>query len=136
MRSVSYPYPRKAGAFTGTLTGFSTNPTGTVNYTVTGSGANAVAHLTILANITNTSNATTMTMTGLPADCQPISGTPYTIGYPAENNGTSGLATIAFISGSTITFYLMSGTPLTFQAWTASGTKGLLTGWSIAYPLN
>lgn len=119
----------QTGSFTGTLTGFAVNPTGTINFAITGN------HCTLYndgALISATSNATSMTMTGLPAAVQPANAT--TVGCEAlrDNsiNANSGAATI---SGAVVSFLI--GNPKSGSGFTALGDKGVGTGWSITYPL-
>lgn len=122
------------GSFTGTLTGMTATTSGSINYTVSGK----IASLFIGGNLLGTSNAATMTMTGLSAAVQPanIQHVPC---WQLEDNGVQ-LGGTCTVNGSTITFGLMSVTGSHIQeltgAWTTSGTKGLVLGWSITYPLN
>lgn len=127
------------GTFTGTLTGFSNSPSGTVNYIRMG---NFVC-LYITADIkgTNTSNATAMTMTGLPAALQPTNPQAPFCANLLDNNNPSGPATgRVTISGGTLTFdrCTASGALVVTPAsnWTAgNSTKGILAGWSITYSI-
>lgn len=120
--------------FTGALTGYASGPTGTVNYRIfaNASGTGKSCTLYVAAAITGTSNANTLTMTGLPAACQPAT---VALVNCVLNNNTTTVAGIAHIAaaGSTITFYM--GSPLSATGFTTSGTKGLPAGWSITYPL-
>lgn len=114
------------GAFTCTLTGFTTTINGSVEYSIFGNNVG----IYIPQNITGASNTTTMTMTGLPSLIIPSvnrvvsfrlqSGSSYTYGY-AEIDAT-GVITFSF--GANIGF-----------AFTASATKGVLSGPSGLYPL-
>jgi len=128
--------PVTNGSFTGTLTGMTTATTGTINYRI----ANGICTLTALATITGTSNANSMTMTGLPAICQTVAGAPVVFSSPMENNsvtGVVGLAILAAASGTiTLTVNGGSGSWTAGSSWTASGGKGLIAGWTIIYPLN
>jgi hypothetical protein len=118
-------------SFTGTLTGFTANPTGTVNWVRMGN----FAALRIGADISATpSNATTMTMTGLPAAVQPT-GTVEVNCTSILNNGTGQLLGVASINGGTITFSLIAGSPAAVTAFTAAGLKGLQNGWCVVYPI-
>ncbi len=115
------------GTFTGTLTGCASNPSGAVNYRIVGN----LCTLYITASIAGTSNASTLTMTGLPAACHPATSrttTCTTLNQNTENIG------VAVVSGSTITFFngLTGYALLTFNS---SGTKGLPQSWFITYPL-
>ncbi len=120
------------GSFTGTLTGYAAGPTGTVFWQKMGNQV----QLWVSANITGTSNAATLTMTGLPAAVQPAS--ERVVSAWVTDNGNQVLCR-ASISTSTITFGVsnVSGTQvLGSGSFTGSGTKGLLASWCITYPLN
>jgi hypothetical protein len=113
----------QSGSFTGTLTGMTATTTGTVKYAIVGNLCN------LLASFTGTSNAATMTLTGLPAACIPT--TAQFIPCIVENNGLAlqGAALLAAAS-SVITFALAETTLVAnfieyAQAFTATGTKGL-----------
>lgn len=120
------------GTFTGTLTGFTANPTGTVNYQRLGK----IVMLWVTADITATSNAATMTMTGLPAIIQPAS---IVSGYSgnATDGGIALNALGATITTGTITFGRLqaSGSSIVQGNFTNTGTKGLNAGWALSYPL-
>lgn len=119
-------------SFTGTLTGYASGPTGTVSYRIVqdSQGYGRVCTLRAASAISGTSNATSLTMTGLPAACQPASTALTTC--VATDNGTSVVAS-ASVSGSTITF--ATDAPFSASGWTNTGTKGLPAGWTISYPL-
>jgi hypothetical protein len=113
----------QSGTFTGTLTGMTGIVTGTVTYTISGSIC------TLTASFTGTSNSVGMTMTGLPAACQPASARQFAACSLLDNG--SNCASIADIqAGSgTINFGrgVVSGTALTYATnagFTASGSKG------------
>lgn len=109
------------GTFTGTLTGYASGPTGTVEYTVVQFAVGR--HITLyIPAITGTSNATSLTMTGLPSALSPT-GTVYgklSDGSIVNNGSYAGSGQGWSINGTTVTFY--SGGSAT--GWTASGTKG------------
>jgi hypothetical protein len=63
---VALPYP-VSGTFTGTLTGYASGPTGTVSYKV----MSGIVTLWVVLDVTGTSNANTLTMTGLPTVVRP-----------------------------------------------------------------
>lgn len=113
----------QTGTFTGTLTGMTGTTTGTVTYTISGKTC------TLTASITGTSNTTAMTMTGLPAVCQPASQRQF-VPCNVEDNGANvaGHADVVPVSG-TVTFGrgVVTGTALVNNeaGFTASGTKGL-----------
>ena len=106
------------GSFTATLTGFTTTVTGTVDYTIIGD----VVTLSVATNITGTSNATTMTMTGLPADLRPAANISAIARVADSGTSLFGLAVVG--SSGTITFYYG---PTSSSAFTNTGTKGVTT---------
>lgn len=123
------------GSFTGTLTGMASATTTTCNYSI----SSGVVVLTCNAgtSITGTSNATSFTLTGLPAAITPSVSRNGPITRMFDNSAnTTGLA---IVSGTTVTFWIstVSGTSLTVSnsGWTASGSKGLVSGWYFEYPL-
>jgi hypothetical protein len=119
------------GSFTGTLTGMTAGTTGTVNYTV----SNGICSLYITADILGTSNASTMTMTGLPAAVQPAAVRLTLCGNIQNSSGTTYMGS-ASIAGGTITFLLATGAPVQISnTFTTSGGKGLNAGWTVTYPL-
>jgi hypothetical protein len=119
------------GSFTATLTGVSGTVTGTISYKRTG-------HLVTLyaaSSITGTSTSTAFTITGLPAACQPVWVATGLTAYGGMNSGAAtGLAALILAGGSTVTF---SKTITAFDnlSWTASGSKGLTSGWQMTYPV-
>lgn len=126
-----------SGTFQATLTGFTVNPTGTVNYRRVG----RLCMLWAQANIRATSNSTSMTMTGIPATCRPSAtktSTPF--GMWDSDSGeylTYGIVTSAgvmdFQSG-----LLAGGGPIRFQPNSigSTGQKGLTAGWHTMYNLD
>ena len=105
------------GTFTITGTGFVANPTGTAKYLILGNTATV-----FLPTLTGTSNATTFTLTGLPAAITPVNGEFLTV--PATDNSVAILATLLLTAGSTtITMSTAIGAG---GAWTAANTKALL----------
>jgi hypothetical protein len=116
------------GSFTGTATGMS----GTVNATVR---YQRIGNIVILNSgaLSGTSNATSFTMTGIPAGIAP-------------SQHTGPIATAACSDNSAIVndvsaFITASGTTLTFQksgnssGFTASGSKGFALGFTVTYML-
>ncbi len=116
------------GTFTGTLTGFTSNPTTTCNYYIQG---NTVT-LTI-ASATATSNATTMTLTGVPSAIQPAT-TKMCMSMAVENisNVFNIGASLLISASSTWTFYMLGSA----TGFANSGTKGLPFAVTIAYDLS
>lgn len=113
--------------FTGTLTGYATPPTGNVIARRMGNFA-----ILYVASITGTSNANTLTMTGLPAAWQPANRQMFPCSLIDNGMNVLGLADIPALAG-TITFYRSSlvaaaiGSAVQFvaTAFTTTGTKAL-----------
>lgn len=101
------------GTFTGTLTGCTTSPTGSIAYTVNGDLVTLV-----IPQINATSNTTAATVTGMPAAIRPTT-TQQFVGI-VQDNGTIKIAILALGSGGTLV--LANGTSATF---TNSGAKGI-----------
>lgn len=122
------------GSFTGTLTGMDAATTGTVSYKIVAnsSGTGKVCTLLAASAITGTSDADTMTMTGLPAACTPSTAVRVLCEVHENTTAQLGLAVIA-ASGTTITF--STDLPFSASGFTASGAKGLSAGWQISYLL-
>ncbi len=111
-----------SGSFTASGTGFSAAPTNTLYYTVV-NGAVTISSNQVLGM--STSNATTFTITGFPAELVPSAATVLAPLTGLDNNRTYLSTVYGILSGSTLTLY---STPVT-GVWTASNTtKGLLTG--------
>ncbi len=122
---LALPVAITVGSFTGTLTGVTTTVTGTIYYQIIGS----VCTLMFPASLSGTSNATSMTVTGLPSACQPATTSP-SAPIAMVDNGIVKMGILGVTPGSgTITAYLgvVSGTYMTVNgsAFTASGSKGL-----------
>lgn len=101
------------GSYTGTLTGCTTAPTYTIKYTKIG---NQVTIPFAGISPTGTSNATTKTITGMPADIRPAA----TINFGAicsDNGGANTMALAQVLSSGVISF----NASIT-AAWTSSGT--------------
>lgn len=110
------------GSFTATLTGCTTSPTGTVEYSIAGD----VVTLYIPV-ITGTSNTTAATLTGFPAEIRPISARSL-LGTTSDNS-TSVISRMSLGTDGTLT--LLNGVSATF---TGSGTKGI-NGTTFSYKL-
>lgn len=123
------------GSFTGTLTGMASATTGTVNYVVSGN----IAIIYVVSAITGTSDSTSMTMTGIPAQLQPINQTTWSLGQITDNGNS--LTGAGSISGGTLTIGVditngvTNRVQLAPTGFTSSGTKGLPAGFAMAYPL-
>jgi hypothetical protein len=120
------------GSFTGTLTGYASPPTGTIQYRVTTS---CTVTLWTTAAITGTSNAATMTMTGLPYNLQPASSMVAAQLLPGivQDNGANAAGCVSIPAASgTLTF---SNSGACAGAMTATAAKGLPAGWEVTYTL-
>lgn len=115
-----------SGSFTITGNGFTVNPTATATWYLN----NNVVTLSIpYASMSGTSNATTFTLTGLPANLKPTTIKTY-IPVIASNNSGAFVMCIAKVltSGVIELDYNLD------NAWTSSGTKQLITSnisWSL-----
>lgn len=131
------------GTFTGTLTGFTTTVQDTVTYRLCGDWVTLYTPNNF-GNLTGTSNATTMTMTGLAAAVIPIGASAITQVYGVisrlRDNSVNTTGEVEIVGGSsTLTFKtcIVGGAALSCNgAFTASGTKGLSSGWTISYNRN
>lgn len=119
------------GSFTGTLNGYASGPTGTINYNICG----GIATLWSASAISGTSNATSLALTGLPAAVQSSVGG--LIACSVTDNGNGGIPALASVSAgaNTINISILSAGAYSASGFTASGTKGLPAGWLIRYPL-
>jgi hypothetical protein len=125
------------GSFTATLTGpFSTNPTGTIGYTIIGNVVTVYA----TANIEGTATTSTaITITGCPSAILPVHQQIGSCGFSliSNNVGVCGSFLVqAPGSGSDIILGVVtvSGSALV-QSNFATGLCGIQGGWSITYPL-
>lgn len=122
------------GTFTGTLTGCTTSPTVTIYYVRIGKHVT----LTIPTSITATSNATTATITGLPAALQPARSQFMAYDGVWNNSstymGSIGISLSAGLDRLDLFYHSAAGTAST-NSFTSSGTKGLDPG-TISYILN
>lgn len=125
---------RAIGTFTLTLTGMSSTTTGTVNYAISPDGKTAA--FVNYADISGTSNAATMTGTGLPAILQPASKSPYII-IQVQNTGTAAIGMMLITTASgTITFSSGLAKSASFPvAFGTSGNKSFNVG-TYYYPLD
>jgi hypothetical protein len=102
------------GSYTGTMTGLTTSPTATMNYTRIGRQV-----VIDIATITGTSNATTMTITGAPVGIRPTTTTKYAAAR-IQDAGLSSFGVVRMTTAGTLDFRSDSGG----GAFTDSGTKG------------
>jgi hypothetical protein len=125
------------GTFTGTLTGVSGTVTGTVSYR----RVSNVVTLFLGGDLTGTSNATAMTLTGMPVAIRPsvaratactdVTDTGNSLCHTRAVVATDGTITFAAArTDTTANFVRFSST-----GFTNSGTKGLTTAWTISYPM-
>ncbi len=129
VNGVNVPAP-VSGTFTGTLTGCTTSPTGACYYAISGN----VCTLFVAA-ITGTSNTTAMTITGLPAACQPARTQLLMPPLDSCENGGAVVGTISMevsAASGTITFLLGNST----TGFGNTLVKGVATGFTVAYLLN
>lgn len=118
------------GSFTVTQTGYAANPTGTFNYRILPDGNTVYWWLS--TTITGTSNATTMTWTGIPTLIQTtanVKNTPIWV----ENSGSWLIGTLNAVNSST--WILSAGIGGT--AWANTGVKAVAGGgYQYNYTLN
>jgi hypothetical protein len=115
------------GTFTGTFTGFTAANTGTCTWTLTGNTVTLFMPTNLAA-----SNATTFTMTGLPAAIQPATLTQsVALTGDTQNNSTvvTGGAAVFSAASGTVTFHTGGGA----ANWAATGNKGWSVGASVTY---
>jgi hypothetical protein len=103
------------GSFTGTLTGCTTSPTGTIYYTKVG---NVVT--VNLRYIVGTSNTTALTITGVPTELRSVSGEAYMLVVVYDN----GVAKIGQLDSTTSTIWTFHSGLDGSNPFTASGNKG------------
>jgi hypothetical protein len=117
----------ETGSFTGTLTGCQTSPTATFNWSRSGN----IVTIICAAGLTAISNASTCTITGVPAALNQINGAYAMCGV--IDNGLDKFAA-ATINGATIS--LFSNVPANVgNTFTSSGTKGIRAGFLVVYQL-
>lgn len=132
------------GSFTATLSGgFTSNPTGTINYEVQGN----IVTLFCNSAIDGTSNAETdITISGLPQGLIPSSSRGVFCFCLVNGGGQTYAGIAAVLSGGTILISLLGVTgasqivvPVALgtnsNSFDDAGQKGLLSGWSITYSL-
>lgn len=117
---------RTAASFTFTMTGLTTSPTGTAFYEVAGNNV-----VLSIPTITGTSNATTATLTGLPAHLIPTRQQNFMVRM--QDNGGAIVPAQAFIDSTTGVLNLTKD--LNGNAFTAAGTKTIGSG-TVAFMLN
>ena len=115
------------GTFTGTLTGYATPPTGELVWTKLGRRVSLYAPETI----TGTSNATSLTLTGVPASIMPATAKHGTTIVVDNNQAVNAMFNAL---GTTITFYM--GVPYVASGFTNPGVKGLYAGAMLTWLLD
>jgi hypothetical protein len=90
----------ESGTFTGTLTGCTTSPTATFNWSRTGN----IVSIVCAAGLTALSNSTSCTVTGLPANIQPARSYRAMVIVTSSANGITGAISVSNGS-STITLH-------------------------------
>ena len=128
-----------AATFTPTWTGFSSAPTGDLRYFIIGDGTHDFVQIMddAGASRTGTSDADTMTITGIPAAIRPSTAVYLSSIFPvADNGGTTdtGFATIS--AAGTITFYMWGIGGFVATNFTSANAKGFTAGTILTYPLN
>lgn len=118
-----------SGSFTATLFGFTSNPTGTVEWI----RIDNLVFLFVPTAILGTSNATTFSLGGVPASIRPIVEQERIT--EAVNSAGRTFAQAQVETGGQIDFFRWDGSTWSAVNWTASGNKGLPGGWSVYYTL-
>lgn len=110
----------QVGTFTGTFTGFSSAQTAQCQFHLIGSPGAAATKIITFPSFAATSNATTMTLTGLPASIAANTGMVQTL--LVKDSGTDAVGNARIVSGSpqVVTF----GVSAASGGFTASGSKG------------
>lgn len=116
----------QTGTFTGTFTGFSSSQQLQCAYQIIGSPDGSATVILTIPAFTATSNATTMTLTGLPATIAATTGLCQAIMITDSGTDAFGTARIATASPQVVTFAKGVNTAGGF---TNSGSKGLSGEW-------
>lgn len=118
-----------SGSFSPTWTGFSTDPIGDIDYkTILDASGNGMVGLFLdAAVVTGISNATTMSITGIPAALRPPVSTRFYC--RVFDNGANREGVCSISTSGTITFQIMTVTGSRIEAtttgFTGSGSKGV-----------
>ncbi len=120
--------------FDPTWSGFTTEPSGTLSYADIGNFA------IVFSNDarTNTSNATTMSLTGVPAAIRAPSAAGVTVPCFLIDNGSSAWGMVNIDNSGGMQFFIFNGTaplPFTDTGFTNSAAKGLPAGFFVMYPI-
>lgn len=123
-----------SSSYVGAVTGCTTNPAPSIQYTHVGvSGAGVTTQGIVTVNIpafTCTSNATTFTITGMPAASRPSTNQGAVV-LRVTDNGTAAMNEARMLNTGAIEF-LRNGSA---TGWTNAGTKGLANPVSMSYQL-
>lgn len=130
----SLSFTNAVQTFTPTWSGFSSAPSGDLNYIDFG----AYVVLWTRTALTGTSNATSMAITNLPSAIEPASGFQVLLCKVVNNPGVIYNGSVALQAGTnTLSFAMdeVSGSNITSNSlgFTNSGSKGLAAGWIIIY---
>lgn len=119
-----------ASTFTATLVGCTTSPTGTINYRIVNQ---ATVTLEFDSTLTGTSNATTCSISGMPAAIQPARAQSFFLAI--ENNGATAMAVATIqTTGSILFSATLLGTGS--SGFAAAGIKGIPAAFTTTYNLN
>lgn len=120
---------RVTSSFTATLaTGFTTTPTGTINYNILPDGSTVQTYC--VSGLTATSNTTGWTVTGAPAAIQAAHAWTCTVGQFTD---TGGRISGAFAGMNGGTWTALGGGSLTSAGFTNTGSKGIPAAWWATY---
>lgn len=122
-----------SGSFTATLSGMAATVTGPIFYRAAG----GIVTLTTDASITGTSNSPSMTISGIPQFLVPsrVQAVPCSSIRDNGSSGSVGVCTVSFGSIIVNLLVVSGANVLGGGPFTASGSKGLLSAWSITYQL-
>lgn len=121
-----------SGGFHGVLTGFASSPGGPVYWSASGKEVSLTMDPSGVWSAT--SNATTMTLTGLPSLLAPQRQVDPMV--PVLNNGTWGIGLAAITTSGTVSFFgPFAGGASIVPALTNTGTKGINPATPISYQL-
>jgi hypothetical protein len=116
------------GSWSATLTGMASGGTGTLYYNIVGN----ICSIYTPTAITGTSNTTAMTLSNLPAPCQPA-GQRVVVCVLTDNVAGTGFGTATILNSATVTFG--TGVTTVTGVFSNTGTKGLAAGFQLVYNL-
>ncbi len=121
------------GTFNMAFTGFSSGMASVaISYTRFGN----LVTLSRTPNAFGTSNANTMTATGIPVGLRPSATRSALCSNLIDNNSpTDYFGKVNISTGGALTFLIFSTSTFSNTGFTAASTKGLLDGWQISYTL-